>query len=369
LALVVVLRVGLGAAGWTVTALWPHPPAVGDWPEALYPPGSILATLVQPWNRWDALWFEHIAAAGYRHGAPEAAFFPAWPALLAAGGRLAGGQYAVAGLAINTLLTVLALYLLYRLVADDFDDTTARRAVLFMAIAPVAFFLLAPYSEALFLCLSLGAFLGARRRQWAIAAACGLLAALTRPTGVLLAGPLLVEAVISARGRSRAGRPPFQLGYLAVLAPIAGLVAWELYVRRVLGVPDGVAGAARNWGQDPVWPWQALADSITAALSRSPEEWLNLGAVLGLAATVVLGWRRLPAAYTAYAAVMLVPMTFREAATTPLTSDARYALVVFPVVVLVATAAGRRWVRLIAVMVSGPLLVAFFVFYAAYFVG
>ncbi|MFY9614756.1 MAG: glycosyltransferase family 39 protein [Candidatus Dormiibacterota bacterium] len=333
---------------------------------ALYQSGSILAALVQPWNRWDAFWFEHLAAAGYRVTGPEAAFFPAWPAVLATGGRLLGGQYAIAGLALNAVLTVAGLYLLYRLVADDFDRPTAQRTALFTAVAPVAFFFLAPYSEALFLCLTVGAFLGARRQRWAIAAACGLLAALTRPSGVLLFIPLLVEVAIEATHRRRAGQRRFRWGHLAVFAPIIGLAAWDVYVRTALAIPDGVAGAARYWGQRPALPWNSLVDGVGSALSGSTEEWLNLAAVLLVVGAIVLGWRRLPRSYTLYAAAMLVPMTFREATTTPLASDARYALVVFPLFVVIAITAQRRWAQVAVAAVSIPLLLALFVLSAAY---
>lgn len=369
-ALVVVLRVGLGAVGWAVVQGSPEPVVRGEWPEALFPTGSAMAALVHPWNRWDSLWYEHIATSGYRPGGDEAAFFPAGPALLAAAGRLLGGQYAVAALALSTLLAVLGLCLLYQLVVRDLGDDTARRAVASLALAPVAFYLLAPYSEALFLCLSVGAFLGARRRQWALAGACALLAGLTRPAGVLLALPLAVEAALELMERRRAGRRPLRPGHIAVLAPVAGLAAWELYVRLALHIPDGIAGAARHWGQHPAWPWQSIADAFRVAVAGAPEEWLNLAAVLGVAVAIVLAWRRLPRSYAVYAAAMLVPMTFREAAVTPLSSDARYALTVFPLFVVLAVVARRRWAQVAIMAVSIPLLVLLFVLYAAYdFIG
>jgi Gpi18-like mannosyltransferase len=329
-----------------------------------------MAGLVQPWDRWDALWLRHIATSGYRPGREDAAFFPVYPLLEGGVGRILGGNYAVAGLAISTIALVLALFLLHRLVARDLDDRTARRAVTFIALAPMAFFLLAPYSEALFLCLSVAAFLCARQRRWALAGLCALLAAWTRPTGVLLMAPLLVEAGLDVRDRMRSGERPLRWGHLLVLAPAVGFLAWEAYVRNVLAVPDGVQGAARYWGQQVVLPWQAIADSVSVAWSQNGIEWLNVGAVVGLATALVFMWRRLPRSYTVYAAAMVVPMGFREAMTTPLQSDARYVVVVFPLFVLLAMAARRRWVHLVVLSAFVPLLGVLFVLFAGYgFIG
>ena len=370
LALVLALRITLGAIGWFVVRGSTDWANQGEWNERLYPVGSIASGLVQPWDRWDALWLRHIATSGYRPGGEEAAFFPVYPMLEGGVGRIFGGNYAAAGIAISTAALVLGLFLLHRLVARDVDDGAARRTVAFIALAPMAFILLAAYSEALFLCLSVAAFLCARKRLWALAGPCALLAAMTRPMGVLLLAPLLLEAGLEARERLGSGRTPIRWGHLMVLAPAVGLLAWEAYARNVLAVPGGVQGAAQYWGQQAVFPWQAIVDGFRVAWSSNGIEWLNLAAVLGLLAAVALMWRRLPPSYTVYGAAMVIPLGFREGLTTPLQSDARYALVIFPLFVLLAMAAQRRWVHYVVLAAFVPLLDVLFVLFAGYaFIG
>jgi hypothetical protein len=370
LALVLTLRITLGAIGWFVLRASPNSVNQGEWHETLYPLGSAMAGLVQPWYRWDAFWLRHIATSGYRPGSEDAAFFPVYPLLEGVVGRLFGGNYALAGLAISTAALVLALFLLHRLVARDLDDPTARRTVAFIALAPMAFFLLAPYSEALSLFLIVATFLCARQQRWVLAGICALLAALTRPTGVLLIAPLLVEATLDARRRLRSGQTSIRWGHLMALAPAVGYLAWEAYARSVLAVPGGVQGAAQFWGQKPVPPWQAIADGFSVARTSDVIEWLNLAALLGLIAALIFMWRRLPPSYTVFGAAMVIPLGFREALTTPLASDARYVLVVFPMFVVLAIAAQRRWVHIMVLGTFVPLLMVLFVLHAGYaFVG
>jgi hypothetical protein len=179
-----------------------------------------------------------------------------------------------------------------------------------------------------------------------------------------------VEVLEEARRRRGDGLRPLRWSHALALAPVAGAAAWEVYVRQVLGVAGGVAGAAQNWGQHLVPPWQALADSTAVAFSTQPEELVNLAAVLGLAIAVAAMWRRLPASYTAYSAATLASLLFRETGLTPLASAGRYTLVVFPVFVLLGAMVRNRWAHLAVVAASAAALEALFVLFAAYdFVG
>ena len=88
---------------------------------------------------------------------------------------------------------------MYALTRNEFSEEIARRAVLYAAVFPTAFFFLAPYSESLFLLLVLLSFWSARRGRWAMAGATGALAALTRNLGVLVV-PLDLEYLESTLG-------------------------------------------------------------------------------------------------------------------------------------------------------------------------
>ena len=351
------LRVALGLVAWASIGIYPITVVGGDHLELLTPKGSRLWPWVGPWQRWDALWYEHIARSGYSRGDPDAAFFPLFPGAVHVISPLVGGNPAVGGLVLATVALVAALVVLHHLVATDLDRGTAERSVLYLALAPVAFFLLAAFTESLFLLLAAGALLAARRGRIGLAAVIAALGALCRSTGALLVAPLLVEIVVDARRRRARDLRPLRPAHLLVLLPLVTIAAWDLYLRTRLGVHGGVLALQKDvWGNHAVPPWTALHDSVRTVLDGGhPEEALNLASSLALVIAVPLMWGRLPGSYLAYAAVSILPIVCRESLVTPQESSARYLLSVFPVFVLLALAGRRAWVDRL-VIVTFPVL-------------
>src|SRR4051794_1517892 len=143
-----------------------------DRPELTHPFGPALDALFAPLARWDAVWYLGIAHSGY-DGA-STAFFPLYP-LLVRGLAPAGDPASLLFAAFVVSLAALAgaLYLLRRLAELELGSASAaRRAVLLLAFFPGALWLGAPYSESLFLLLSVGAIYAARTGHWAWAGAC-----------------------------------------------------------------------------------------------------------------------------------------------------------------------------------------------------
>jgi hypothetical protein len=368
LAIVVGLRLALGLVAWASVILYPISGVAGDHLELLVPMGSRLWPWVGPWQRWDALWYEHIAHSGYSRGDPDAAFYPLYPGLVHLLTPLAGGQSALAGLLLSTAALVAALVVLHHLVAGDLGVEAAGRSVLYLAIAPVAFFLLAAYTESLFLLLAAGTLLAARRGRLGLAGGLAGLAALCRSPGVLLVAPLLVELVQDARRRRQAGRGPFRAAQLAALVPVVAAAGWELFIRHRLGVAGGALSLQHAvWGSHLVAPWDALHDSLHTVISGGhSEEALNLASSLGLVVAVPLMWGRLPASHLVYALVSVLPVVCRESLVTPQESSARFLLTVFPVFVLLALAGRRPWVDRL-VLVTFPVLLGALVAHFAHF--
>lgn len=155
---------------------------------------AALDALVAPGCRWDSTWYLKIAEAGYTSADPaRSAFFPLYPALIAIVSAPLGGSLLVAGLLVSWACALAFLTLLHRTVAAARDTATATTVVRVAAFVPPAVFLSAVYTEALFLALSLGALVAARRDRWAWAGALAAFAASCRSIGVLLVLPLLVE--------------------------------------------------------------------------------------------------------------------------------------------------------------------------------
>ncbi len=144
-------------------------PAVSTWPIAPISVGW--HNVVTASERQDAARFLGIATAGYGRDDASAAFFPGYPLAIRAVTLLPFIGPLGAALLVSNLSFAVALLLLYGLTRLEFGSTSmARRSVMFLAVFPTAIFFLAPYSESLFLALSLWSFWAARRDRWGWAA-------------------------------------------------------------------------------------------------------------------------------------------------------------------------------------------------------
>ncbi|PRY59419.1 mannosyltransferase PIG-V [Knoellia remsis] len=186
---------------------------------------------------WDSYHYVRIATLGYLPPGLDCcdqAFFPGYPATMAATAPVLGGNVTAAGLLVSLVAGAVAAGLLWRLVTDDArgGPLAASRAVWLLALLPTGFFLVAIYTEALFLALALGAWLLATRRHWWWA---GLLAALAtgvRVNGLFLAAGLVVLYAVQWH---RDGRPRPRWDVLALGLPAVPVAAFVTYLHARTG--------------------------------------------------------------------------------------------------------------------------------------
>ena len=311
---------------------------------------------------WDASWYREIARHGYSGVAKEGLrFFPFTPMLARAGSWLPGVTVRLALLLVVNAAALAVGALVYELARNEGrSDAVARRAVWIGYLAPPAFVLVMGYAEAVLMTASLVALLALRRRQWWSAAIAGLVAGLTRPVGVLLVVPALIEAYRAPRTRSSGASTSGE--YLARAAAVVGSVAgtgayllWAehrsgdlLYPLRVQQV-----SARRGGWIDPARAvWRALRDASTGDhLSAG----IHVVTVAVLVALIVVLWRRWPASFTAYAIVaVVVALSARN-----LDSLERYSLSTVPLVVAAAELVGGGTRERIVLVALGATLVAF----------
>ena len=402
----VVWAAGIGA----VLAIGRAPNTTGFDPGRITEPFGLPADLLlAPAARWDATWFLGIAEQGYADEA-QSAFLPLYPLLVAALG-VVGVPLAVAGVLVSLAALLIALTLLHRLVILELggDGAAARACVLAVAFFPAAFFLSAIYSEALFLALSLGTFLAARRGRWAWAGVVGALAAATRTVGVALVVPFVVlflwgpRADVAAAGApagDAAGwrrlrprhRPTPALAW--VLAIPLGLGLYLTFIAVVLGDPFAPFDAQAFWLRELSLPFAAVVDGALAAwdglrqlLSGTREPviftaaggdpfdvaWKNLMLFAFLIwATIALvgALRTLPLAYGAYALAALALPLSSPVPPQPLMSLPRFLAVLFPLQMWAALRAVRRGTLARDLAVSGGLLALLCALFATWrFVG
>jgi len=350
--------------------------------------GGWLGALVNPWAHWDGVWYVKIATGGYAEADGSTAFFPLYPMLLRYVGVLFGGNLVVAGIFISLLCYAGCVWLLYRLVRSDFDDATASRAVIYLSISPLAFFLQAVYTESLFLFLSLACFVFAREGRWRVAGMMGLFATLTRSTGILLLIPMAYYYYQRRDWSLR--RTDAHVANLLMV--VEGLLVWMTYLALVFGRPLAFSTAQARWERGAAAPNYTIARAFSATFSGFTEAlsaeyyrvfWevprpgsaysaaaTNLFNLLFFAAAALLLWygaRRLPAAYSWYAIAALAYPLFFPSALVPLLSYPRFTLTVFPLFVSLALFTRgyprRHWI-VVAVMIAA--LVAFTMRFATF---
>ena len=366
----VALRLGLTVLGLAGVALLPHPGAaastaagipgpvgVPGWPAPPVTPGWHNA--VTSFERFDGLWFLRIATGGYRDGDGSAAFFPGYPLLIRAVSPLVGGHPLAAALLVSNAAALGAMVVLYFLTAAEITERVARRTVLYLAVFPTSFFLLAPYSEATFLLLVLLSLWEARRSRWWVAGAAGIAAAATRNIGVLLVLPLAAEA-IHQRREGRPGSTAARLAWAA--APVAGLVVYLGYWQATAGDWLAPIHQQANWQRAAAFAPATLVEGTRAAF-RYPGlypggyhllDWLVVAPAVAAAVWVALRTRPVYAVYTWVS--ILAPLSF-VFAPRPFMSVPRFLLAVFPVLWAPAVLAERRpWIHGAVVAASATLL-------------
>ena len=344
------VRLGLLLVGLLSAALLPRHPPVGvpGWPATQ--PGAGWHAVFTAWERHDALWYLRIASQGYRTDDASAAFFPLYPLLSRAVALVLGDAWLLGAYVVSNAALVAGLTVLHRLTARELGDLPARRTVLYVAVFPTSLFLFAPYTESLFLALSVGCLYAARRSCWLPAAVLGALAAATRSTGLLLVLPLAVEAVLQLRESSGPLPARLRRGAGALLAAACVPLGTAAYVAHWARVdtwrrPFDVQGA--TWSREASWPWETLVAGARAGagyLGEYPGGYHTLDlvvVVVALAAGVWVALRvRLTWAVWCWASLLLplaLPFDGR-----PFLSLPRFVVVVFPLF-WALTAFAERW--------------------------
>ncbi|MDQ3940719.1 MAG: hypothetical protein M3238_05145 [Actinomycetota bacterium] len=229
----------------------------GIWMFASGTQGGSTVGFLDMWTRWDARHFLRIADGGY-FAYPdypfEIAFFPLFP-LLIRGLATTGVAPALAGMIISLVGSVVAGTYLYRLAEEELGAGTGRRALAYLFLFPTAVFLVAPYSESLFLAGAIAAFYYARRGRWAIVGIPAAFAVGARAAGVFLLLGLAVEFL-------RQKNFTFDRivnGALALVLGSMPLLAYGLYLMRTTGSALSFMDAQRGgWYRDFTSPVQAF---------------------------------------------------------------------------------------------------------------
>jgi hypothetical protein len=311
------------------------------------PEHPLAYALLGVWERFDTLWYLHIAQAGYDRQAATV-FYPLYPALIHAASWVVRPPLAAA-LAISTAATFCFAWGLQKLIRLDLPERTAARAILLLAVWPGSFMLFAGYADSLAMALSVWSVYCARTGRWRLAGTLGLFAGSAKAVGAVVAVPLAWLAWRQDRRKL----------WTAAL-PLAAPAAFSLWIRSA-GYGSSAAAYAAHWRTHAAWPWTTLAASVQAAFAPAPNLILRLNVTFLALACGLMFVRRLRMEYRLFALASLA--LFLTKRTDPLLqSTMRYVLAVFPSFIALALALERRRITLAVVWAIFALINAVVLF-------
>ena len=298
----------------------------------------------------DVNWYYSVAHDGYERIPFNAdrphnwAFFPLFPMLWRLAARVTG-EYPISGLLISHLFFFLGLIFTHKAAqAFGFGKVLADRGLFYLAVFPTSYFYSLPLTESLFLFLSAASIYSAKQGRWWMAGLAGGLASLTRVTGVLIFPALLVLYWETYGGnlRSKAAwrSALFHKEFLSLFLVPAGIGSFMFYLYTITGNPLAFKDILVSWGRGigffPVtlfgylrnpWliavPWDfRLVNFTGAALALICGAWLikHRQWALGL--------------YTLLCVIAALSSLLLQ-------SQARYAMVLFPIYFVLAKAGNR----------------------------
>ena len=341
--------------------------------------GAVGNVLAAPAVRWDAIWYLQIAEHGYRTS-QDAGFLPLYPLLIRVG-SIFTGSVVLAGVLISLAALFAGLELVRRLTELELGPRVAGTTVRLIAFGPLALFMSAVYTEALFVMLSAGTFYAARRGRWWLAGVLGGLAALSRIGGSLL----LVAVVLLFFYGPRADVEPqlsgpwwkpryrFSLEILwAGLIPAASAAFSAYLALRGLGADATLHAQQTYWAHrialpvTAVWQgalaaWHEVGQEVTGvSVPFSQSDSILQFTALVVAVLLLIGvFRRLPIAYGAYVTCGLLQALAAPTIGDPLRGLDRYSSMRFPLFMCAAAWAVERGAERKLLVIS-VLLLAFF---------
>ena len=244
------------------------------------------------WNvfcQFDCTWFKSIADIGYDtypHGlttghAANWAFFPMFPMLGHYIGELFGisslhGFYVVANISSFAMLPL--FFLCLRQLGQELD--VARFGVWMLAFSPYSVYFIAPYTEALFITLTMVVFLFAYRHQWFWVGLAGMLMTATRNIGVIVVFSVAILALQAYGWRElvKLGDRAFRVILAIWFIPLV-MFMYMFYMHYHVGDAFSFKNIQLAWGRIAGNPFYYWIEGFEAG-----------GRKLYLAIMVAIGW-------------------------------------------------------------------------------
>lgn len=311
------------------------------------------------WVRWDADHYLGLANNWYvNEGDPRfhIVFYPLYPLAVRVFQPLFLGNTALAATVLSNLFLFAACWALYELARSQFHERGAKTAVRFLLLFPTSLYLSIPYSESIFLMVTLLGVLAARRNRIWLAVFLGALASASRSQGLLCAVPVFYEALRleAAGGRPRPGRVALRVLQVSLIA--LGFGMYLVLNWQVTGNPfQFLIYLREHWNQTLNSVGNTLRYTIENAFHYGGASarlgiWIpQLVSIVSAFVLMCLGWRRVHPADGAYA-LLYAWVSFSP---TWLISGPRYLMAMYALYPLLVILSKGRWRSAVAMALMG----------------
>ena len=333
---------------------------------SLYLLGGFLSTqkisFLETLTYWDGGHFIGIAKNGY-YTPEQYAFFPLYPLLIKTFTPIFLNNFNLAALFISSFFTFFGLLFFKKLGELDFKKDDVQKSMLLFLTFPTAFFLVAAYSEALFIFLSLSSFYFSRKEKWIWSSILASLASATKPFGILLFVVLVYEYL--KRRDFKLKRISYEMIYLFI-SPL-GLLAYMIFLKLKTGSAIFFITSQLNWQREFItFPPKVFFDKYFSVFSlnqigtrffaQQTLELISLGTYIMI---LVYSIGKLRSTYIIYGFLLLLMIL----STGVLTSFPRFFILSFPLFfsfsILTKNQLFSRFLFLIFILFQGLFLTLF----------
>lgn len=315
---------------------------------------KIPQSFISIWNIWDTQHYLNIAQEGYSSSTRGErhlliAFFPLFPLLTKLFSYIFQ-NYLLSALIVSNIAYGVAVFYLYKLVRLDFERDDALRTAIYFSIFPTAYFLHAAYTESLFLALTIASFYYARNGKWALCGVIGMLAAMTRITGILLLPVLLIEYL----NQKEFKKENIRKDILWIFVIGCGLLIYLILNYVTYGDPlKFLEIQSGHWGMHLSPPTTGFQNAWNILNWGDPNHQIHGGwfqiifALLGLVLTIY-AFFRIRLSYSIYALMTWLIVT----STSLMISVPRFILTIFPIFIVLAIFGRKRWANYAIIFIS-----------------
>jgi len=302
-------------------------------------PINLLSSFSTLFNKWDGAHYTFLAENWYVNYGDKKnllVFFPLYPIAIKAL-SLITFNYQIAGVLVSNISLIIGCIYLYKITEMDFGSDIAFRAVKYLLLFPVSFFLGITYGESMFFALSVVTLFYWRKKSYKTSSILAFLAALTRSFGLLLVIPMLTDLIIEYKNKGKLINKNELWGrFSTILSPFLGISTYLLINLQVSGnALTFLKYQKEHWHQSLGFFGSTVKMLTKNSLEAQPAESASLWVpqlILIFIALLLLcyGIKHLNISYVTY----MIGYIFLTISPTWLLSAPRYLMCLFPLFIL-----------------------------------